>query len=309
PMHEVPALILEYREIAKLQGTYVEPLPSLRDSKTGRIHASFHQAVTATGRLSSSDPNLQNIPVRTERGRKIRRAFIPSPGNVLLSADYSQIELRILAHVSGDKELVRSFRADEDVHRRTASEIFGVLPGMVDDRQRGIAKAINFGLMYGKTPFGLSQELHIPRREAQEIIDKYFVRYSGVKTYFDQTIAHAREAGFVRTWFGRRRNLPDLLSKNAAVRANAERMAMNTPIQGTAADLMKLAMIRLDEAMTASGFRSKLIIQVHDEVVLDCLPTEIDAVEKVVIEALEHAAEFAVPLRVNSARGANWAEL
>jgi len=309
PLHEVPRLLLEYREISKLKGTYVDPLPGLRDPKTGRIHASFNQTVTATGRLSSSDPNLQNIPVRTERGQKIRRAFIPSEGHVLISADYSQIELRILAHMSGDTELVASFKRDEDVHRRTASEIFGIAPEKVDDQQRGIAKAINFGLMYGKTVFGLSQELGIPRHEAKDIIEKYFNRYRGVKNFLDQLIKDAREKGYACTLLGRKRLLPDLQSRNPAVRNNAERMAMNTPIQGTASDLMKLAMIELEEKLRAEKLQAKMIIQVHDEIVLDCPKAEAAAVLKLVTFCMESAMRLDVPLKVNAAIGANWMEL
>ena len=321
PLHEVPRLLLEYREISKLKGTYVDPLPLLRDPKTGKIHAGFHQTVTATGRLSSSEPNLQNIPIRSDRGRKIRRAFVPSQGpsdglspgpsagNVLVAADYSQIELRILAHMSGDAELIRSFQKDEDVHRRTAGEIFGIAPEQVDDRQRGIAKAINFGLMYGKTAFGLAQELKIPRGEAKAVIDRYFARYSGVKTFLDHLIMEARERGSVSTLLGRKRHLPDIRSANPAVRANAERMAMNTPIQGTAADLMKLAMIEIDHALAKRGCRSRLIIQVHDEVVLDCPKDEADAVLKLVTDAMEGALKLDVPLKVNVAKGESWIDL
>ncbi|MBI4925587.1 MAG: DNA polymerase I, partial [Bdellovibrio sp.] len=263
PLHEVPRLLLEYREISKLKNTYIDTLPGQKDEKTGKIHASFHQTITATGRLSSSDPNLQNIPIRSERGKKIRRAFVPLPGNVLLSADYSQIELRILAHMSGDKNLVESFRCNEDIHARTASEIFGVESTNVTEEQRSVAKAINFGLMYGKTAFGLSQELRIPRKEAAEVITRYFEKYYGVKKFLDELIIQAKSLGRAVTFTGRRRALPDLYSKNHALRSNAERMAMNTPIQGSAADLMKLAMIALDEEL--KKFRSKMIIQVHDE--------------------------------------------
>ncbi len=309
PLHEVPKLLLEYREISKLKGTYVDPLPQLKDPRDGRIHASFNQAVTATGRLSSSDPNLQNIPIRSERGIQIRGAFVPASGCTLVAADYSQIELRLLAHMSGDEELVRSFRADEDVHRRTASEMFGIAPEQVDDRQRGIAKAINFGLMYGKTPFGLAQELHISRKEAAEMIERYFTRYSGVKRFLDGQILSAKEKGFVTTLLGRKRVLAEIHSKNPAMRANAERMAMNTPIQGTAADLMKLAMIELDEALKKGGYRSKLIIQVHDEVVLECPEDEVEKVESLVVKTMESALELSVPLKVNSAHGRNWMEL
>lgn len=309
PLHEVPRLLLEYREIAKLKGTYVDPLPLLRDKKTGKIHASFHQAVTATGRLSSSDPNLQNIPIRSERGRKIRRAFVPCEGNLLVAADYSQIELRLLAHMSGDPELVRAFQQEEDVHQRTASELFRIPAEQVDDRQRSIAKAINFGLMYGKTAFGLSQELKIPRKEAQEIIQRYFERYSSVKRFLDQQIEEARTKGYVSTLLGRKRKLPDIQSRNPAVRANAERMAMNSPIQGTAADLMKLAMIELDDAIQKRGLRSRLIIQVHDEVVLDCPKEEAPEVQTLVCQVMEGAMKLNVPLRVNSAVGENWMDL
>jgi DNA polymerase-1 len=309
PLHEVPRLLLEYREISKLKGTYVDPLPMLRDAKTGKIHASFHQTVAATGRLSSSDPNLQNIPIKTERGQRIRRAFVPAEGNVLLSADYSQIELRLLAHMSGDEELSKSFRTEEDVHRRTASEIFGIRPDEVDDRQRGIAKAINFGLMYGKTAFGLSQELKIPRKEAADIIDRYFQRYSGVKRYLDQSILDAKEKGYATTVLGRKRPLREIRSANHMLRQNAERMAMNSPIQGTAADLMKLAMIEIDRRLRQGGYRAKLTIQVHDEVVLDCPKDEAKEIEKLVSEAMESAMELSVPLRVNSGMGNNWQEL
>jgi DNA polymerase-1 len=265
--------------------------------------------VAATGRLSSSDPNLQNIPARTERGRQIRAAFVPAPGNVFVSADYSQIELRLLAHMSGDPELVRSFNAGEDVHRRTASEIFSVPPEAVDDRQRGIAKAINFGLMYGKTAFGLAQELKIPRREAQDTIDAYFRRYSGVKRFLDQQILEARERGYVMTLLGRKRHLPDIRANNPAVRANAERMAMNSTIQGTAADLMKLAMIELDRALTAGSSRARLLLQVHDEFVLEVPEADASVTERLVCEVMENAMKLRVPLKVNVGAGRNWMEL
>jgi len=313
PLHPVPKLILQHREIAKLMGTYVDPLPNLRDPKDGKVHAGFHQTVAATGRLSSSDPNLQNIPVRTERGKKIRRAFIPSPGNVLISADYSQIELRLLAHMSGDSDLTASFRSDEDVHRRTAAEMFGLEPRNVTPEQRNAAKAINFGLMYGKSAFGLALELEISRTEAKELIDKYFARYSGVKTYLASLIEDARERGWTATLLGRRRDLRDIKAKNPAMRASAERMAMNTPIQGTAADLMKLAMIRLDESLAERKKKAKLIIQVHDEVVLDCPEHEMQSVREIVVESMEKAfdgiIEMSVPLKVNVETGRNWMDL
>ncbi|MGE0615322.1 MAG: DNA polymerase I [Bacteriovoracia bacterium] len=309
PLHEVPRLLLEYREIAKLKGTYVDPLPKLVDAKTHKIHASFHQTVAATGRLSGSDPNLQNIPIRTERGRRIRRGFVPTEGNQFVSADYSQVELRILAHMSGDQELIHAFQKDEDVHRRTAGEIFGVKPADVDERQRGIAKAINFGLMYGKTAFGLAQELKISRTEAKEMIDRYFDRYRAVKDFLDGQIEQAREKGFTTTLLGRRRPLPDIHAKNPAIRANAERMAMNTPVQGTAADLMKLAMIQLDDSLRDGKYRSRIVVQVHDELLLDCPPAEVEPVRKLLVETMESAMSLAVPLRVNASVGKNWMEL
>ncbi len=309
PLHEVPRLLLEYREISKLKGTYVDPLPGLRDPKTHKIHASFNQTIAATGRLSSSDPNLQNIPIRSERGMRIRRAFIPSDGNLLVSADYSQIELRLLAHMSGDPELVSSFQKGEDVHRRTAGEIFGLAPDQVNDEQRSIAKAINFGLMYGKTAFGLAQELKISRKDAKEMIERYFERYRGVKAFLDAQVESAREKGYVTSCLGRKRKLTEIHSKNPMIRANAERMAMNTPIQSTAADLMKLAMIEIDRRLESEGFRSRLTIQVHDEVVLDCPRDEAEAVKRLVTEVMENAMKLSVPLRVNASSGANWMEL
>ena len=309
PLHEVPRLLLDYRELSKLKGTYVDPLPDLCDPKTGKIHTSFHQTIAATGRLSCSDPNLQNIPIRSERGLKIRRAFIPSPGNMLLSADYSQIELRLLAHMSADPELVGAFQRNEDVHRKTASDLFGISVERVDDQQRAIAKAINFGLMYGKTAFGLAQEMKIPRKEAQEIIDRYFQKYRAVKHFLDSQILLAREQGYVSSLMGRKRWLADIRSKNPALRNNAERMAMNSPLQGTAADLMKLGMIEIDRRLRTKKMNSKLIIQVHDEVLLDCPESEISQARSLVVDAMEGAMKLSVPLSVNSSTGSNWMDL
>lgn len=308
-MHEVPRLLLQYREVAKLKSTYVDALPHQVDEKSGKVHAGFHQTVAATGRLSSSDPNLQNIPIRTEKGQKIRGAFIASPGNKLISADYSQIELRILAHMSGDPSLSESFLKDEDVHARTAAKIFQVDADQVDSKQRSVAKAINFGLMYGKTAFGLAKELKIPRKEAAEMIELYFTRYSGVKAFLDRQIQSVKEKGYSETLSGRRRPLPEIHSKNPMMRNNAERMAMNTPIQGTAADLMKLAMIQLEERLLAEKFQARMIIQVHDEILLDCPEAEVEAVTQLVIDVLEGAMELNVPLKVNAASGRNWMEL
>lgn len=307
--HEAARLILEYREIAKLSGTYVVPLQELRHKKDQRIRTSFHLTGTATGRLSSSDPNLQNIPTRTARGQLIRQAFVAEPGHVLLSADYSQIELRILAHLSQDPQLADSFRRGEDVHRRTASEIFQVDAALVTDEQRGYAKAINFGLMYGKTVFGLAEELGITRGEAKKMIDAYFKRYARVKEQLDQQILEAKEKGYVTTLLGRKRALPELKSSNPAVRANAERMAMNSPIQGTASDLIKMAMVELDQKLTTGKFKSRLLLQVHDELVLECPEAEVQKVKELVVKTMEGALKLEVPLVVNVNTGKNWAEL
>jgi len=309
PMHEAPRLILEYREISKLKGTYVGPLQELKDPKDTRVRTSFHLTGTATGRLSSSDPNLQNIPTRTKRGQLIRQAFIAEEGLDLLSADYSQIELRILAHLSGDPHLLDSFQKGEDVHRRTASEIFHKAPTAISDEERSFAKAINFGLMYGKTAFGLAEELNISRTEAKKMIDQYFARYSKVKSYLDDAIISAKETGSIVTLLGRKRMLPEITSTNPMVRANAERMAMNSPIQGTASDLIKVAMVRLDERLRSGKFKSRLLLQVHDELVLECPREELDAIQKLVVETMENALKLSVPLKVNVAIGKNWAEL
>jgi DNA polymerase-1 len=309
PLHPAPKLLLEYREISKLKGTYVLPLQELRDKKDSRIRTSFHLTGTATGRLSSSDPNLQNIPVRTARGQKIRQAFIAEEGSVLLSADYSQIELRILAHMSEDPVLVESFKRGEDVHRRTASEIFHKTPAEVSDQERSFAKAINFGLMYGKTVFGLAEELHISRGESKKMIDQYFTRYSGVKQFLDEQVARARDLGFVTTLMGRKRALPEIRSSNPAVRGNAERMAMNSPIQGTASDLIKMAMVKLHGELKAQGLKSRILLQVHDELVLECPKSEVEAVSALITRVMESALTLSVPLKVNVGTGLNWAEL
>jgi DNA polymerase-1 len=309
PLHEVPRLLLEYREISKLKGTYVGPLQELRDPLDQRVRTSFHLTGTATGRLSSSDPNLQNIPVRSHRGQKIREAFIAEEGCVLMSADYSQIELRILAHMSGDPVLVESFVKGEDVHRRTASEIFHKSPAQVSDEERSSAKAINFGLMYGKTVFGLAEELHISRADSKRMIDQYFTRYAGVKAFLDRQVAEAHERGHVTTLLGRKRALPEIHSKNPAIRNNAERMAMNSPIQGTASDLIKVAMVRLHRELKTGGFRARLLLQVHDELVLECPKDEVEAVQSLVTSVMESAIELRVPLLVNVGVGRSWAEL
>jgi len=308
PLHDVPRLLLEHRELMKLLGTYLDPVLAQRSKKTSRIHTHFHQASTSTGRLSSSNPNLQNIPIRTKRGERIRQLFVASPGHVLLAADYSQVELRILAELSQDTDLVNSFLSKLDIHKRTAADIYHVDIEAVTDDMRAVAKAINFGLMYGKTAFGLSQELNIPRSEAAHMIANYFERYSGVKRYLDGAIQSARDHGYVETVFGRRRYLRDIKSQNAAVRAMAERLAMNSPIQGTAADFMRFAMIDLHEAL--QSYQSKMLLQVHDEVVLECPIEEVAPVALIIKSCLEGAwmkrKPHRVPFTVNVSSGPNW---
>jgi DNA polymerase-1 len=301
--HPLPAKILEYRGLAKLKNTYVDALPGLVNPETGRIHTSYNQAVAATGRLSSSDPNLQNIPVRTAEGRLIRKGFVPEPGRLLVSADYSQVELRLLAHVSGDERLGAAFREGRDVHAATALEIFG----KADDDSRRRAKAINFGIIYGMSAYGLSQRLGIDPKTAQEYIDLYFSRTPGVKAWLEATIAEGRERGYVRTMFGRRRYVPDLRSENRVLSGAAERVAVNAPIQGSAADLIKLAMIRVQSRLR--GSRSLMILQVHDELVLEVPEGDRDAVERLVREEMENVHPLSVPLKVDVSRGPNWADL
>ncbi len=305
--HEVVGLILEYRGVKKLLSTYVEALPQLVNPVTGHIHTSYNQAVTATGRLSSTNPNLQNIPIREEQGRMIRRAFVPSDGDhVLLSADYSQVELRLMAHLSGDEAMIEAFRQGEDIHRATAARIFGVAPAEVTSEQRRRAKTANFGIIYGISAFGLAQRLNIPRGEAGAIIEGYFRSYPGVKAYMERVVAEARETGYVETIFGRRRMLPDISSRNATVRGLAERNAINAPLQGSAADIMKIAMIRIFNGLRERGLRSKMILQVHDEVVIDTLRSERDAVAALVKAEMEGAARLAVALEVEVGVGENW---
>ncbi len=306
--HPLPRLVLEHRSLSKLKGTYVDALPALVDPADGRIHTTFNQAGAATGRLSSQDPNLQNIPVRTELSRRIRAAFVAPPGRLLLSADYSQIELRILAHYAEDPSLLESFRLREDVHSRTAAETFGVPASEVTPDQRRVAKVLNFGIAYGLSAFGLSQRLDMPPAEAQAVIDRYFARYAGVKRWLDGTVAAARESGEVRTLWGRRRELPDIRSRNPGLRQAAERMAVNTPIQGTAADIVKIAMLRVDRALAAEGLGSRMILQVHDELVLEVPVEEAGPAEALVRRAMEGAAELLVPLDVEVGRAGSWAE-
>ncbi len=317
--HELPAMVLRYRSLGKLKSTYTDALLELINPETGRIHTSFNQAVTATGRLSSSDPNLQNIPIRTEEGRQIREAFIPENGYKLLSADYSQIELRILAHFADDKILIEAFQNDEDIHTRTASEVFQAMPEFIDAELRRQAKAINFGIVYGMGAFKLSNELSISRRMAQTYIDNYFARYSGVKHYIDTTIEQAKESGEVTTLLGRKRRLDDIHSSNANVRGLAERMAINTPIQGSAADIIKLAMIKMDKALKESTLpngeklRSKMLLSVHDEILFEVPEDELEHVKLLTkevmegIRVIEGVVQLKVPLKVNVDEGDSWA--
>jgi DNA polymerase-1 len=308
--HALPKLILEYRGLAKLKSTYTDKLPEQIDARTGRVHTSYHQAVAQTGRLSSTDPNLQNIPIRTLEGRRIRRAFIAPPGHVLLAADYSQIELRIMAHLSGDESLVRAFAEDRDIHQSTAAEVLGVPLDSVTPEQRRSAKAVNFGLIYGMSAFGLARQLGIGRGEAQQYVDLYFARYPGVKRYMDDTREVAKAQGYVETVFGRRLYLPDIRSRNRAMQQYAERSAINAPMQGTAADLIKLAMISVDDWCQQQDGRARLIMQVHDELVLEVRADVVDAVRDQVRQRMIAAAGDAlrVPLKVDVGVGANWDE-
>ncbi|MDX2178668.1 MAG: DNA polymerase I [Bryobacteraceae bacterium] len=304
--HEIAGSVLEYRQLTKLKGTYVDALPSLIRPETGRVHTTFNQCGAATGRLSSNNPNLQNIPIRTELGREIRSAFVPEPGWKLVVADYSQIELRLLAHMSEDKVLIEAFVQGEDIHTRTAAEVFGVAPLMVTPEMRRNAKAVNFGIVYGQTPFGLAQAIGVPRSEAERYIRGYFDRYAGVRRFIDKTIAEVRRDGFARTLDGRRRPIPDINSRNPNARGFAERTAVNTPLQGTAADLIKLAMIRLDAVLRADGWRSRMLLQVHDELVFEAPPAEAEALAKLVKREMEGVARLKVPLVVDTGIGENW---
>jgi DNA polymerase-1 len=306
--HELPRLILEYRALTKLKSTYTDRLPIDIDARTKRIHTSYHQAVAATGRLSSSDPNLQNIPIRTAEGRRIRQAFIAPPGFKLLAADYSQIELRIMAHLSQDDGLLAAFASEQDVHRATAAEVFGVPLEAVTADQRRSAKAINFGLIYGMSAFGLGKQLGIERAEAQTYVDRYFERYPGVRRYMDETRVGARRSGYVSTVFGRRLHLPDINARNNQVRQYAERSAINAPMQGTAADIIKRAMIAVSAWLEAEEPRARLIMQVHDELVVEVPEERASDVAENVARIMERAAELRVPLRVDRGLGGNWDE-
>ncbi|MFA4854079.1 MAG: DNA polymerase I [Candidatus Omnitrophota bacterium] len=308
--HELPVLLLEYRQLTKLKNTYVDALPRLVNPKTGRVHTSFNQAGTETGRLSSSNPNLQNIPIKTDIGSKIRQAFIASgKKNCLLSCDYSQIELRVLAHLSGDDTLVKAFHSDHDVHRLTASLIYNVPESEVKDSMRETAKRVNFGIIYGQSAYGLGRDLEIPVQQAQDFIDAYFLRYPKVRDYIDAQIKKARDEGFVTTLLGRRRYIPEINNKNMGIRQFAERQAVNTPIQGTASDLIKLAMIKIAEQIKEKGLKGKMILQIHDELVFDLPVSELDILARLAKDKMEHVMKLDVPIKVDMKKGANWLEM
>ena len=306
PKHPIAQFVLDYRQLTKLKGTYIDALPALIRPETGRVHTTFNQIGAATGRLSSSNPNLQNIPIRTEEGREIRAAFIPEAGWELVVADYSQIELRLLAHMSLDPVLVESFRNNEDIHTRTAAEVFNVSPMMVDAKMRRSAKAVNFGIVYGQTPFGLAQTLCIDRKEAELYIRRYFERYAGVREFIGRTIEEVRETGVSKTLLGRRRPIPDMKSRNPSARSFAERTAVNTPLQGTAADLIKLAMIHIARRLEDDGMRSRMLLQVHDELVFEAPPEEVNELKDLVKTNMESVYALNVPLVVEVGVGPNW---
>ena len=307
--HPIVDKILDYRELQKLKNTYVDALPLMVDHKTGRIHTTFNMVVAVTGRLSSDNPNLQNIPIRTERGREIRKAFVPANDSMLLlSADYSQIELRIIASLSGDTAMIEAFQKNLDIHAATAARIYNVELDAVTSEMRRNAKTVNFGIIYGISGFGLSQRLGIARKEASDIISQYFTQYPGIKKYMDDSIENARKKGYVETMLGRRRYLPDINSRNYAVRGFAERNAINAPIQGSAADMIKVAMIHIHDAMKQEKLRSKMILQVHDELVFDVHSEELETLKPLVANKMKHALKLEVPIEVNMGVGKNWLE-
>jgi DNA polymerase-1 len=306
--HQVPALVLEYRQLSKLKSTYLDSLPQLTDAQ-GRVHTTFNQVGTATGRLSSTNPNLQNIPVRTSLGREIRAAFIPAPGNVLMSADYSQIELRLMAHFSQDPLLLDAYRTGKDIHTLTASEVFGVDAATMDKETRARAKAVNFGIVYGISPFGLAAQLNIDQKTAKQYIETYFDRYKGVQRFIEETLETVRRDQSVRTYFGRIRPIPDIQSRNPNMRGFAERTAINTPLQGTAADLIKLAMLKIDQLIRDRKLKSRMTLQVHDELLFDVVPEEAEELQELVKREMEHVAEFSVPIVADVGIGKNWRDI
>ena len=307
--HEIVPKILDYRQAKKLKSTYVDTLPGMVSPETGRVHTSFMQTVAATGRLASNNPNLQNIPIRTERGRLIRKAFIPrDTDHILMAADYSQVELRIIAALSKDPGMVEAFNNDEDVHAATAAKVFGVPLAEVDRDMRSKAKAVNFGIAYGQGAFGLAQNLNIKRGEAKEIIDSYYTQFPRLKEFQAEQVEYARQNGFVETIMGRRRYLKDINSSNAVVRGFAERNAVNAPIQGSAADVIKVAMVNIHELFEKEEFRSRMILQVHDELVFDAHKEELDIIRPLVVREMEQAVKLVVPLKVDVDTGHNWLE-
>jgi len=306
--HAVPALVLEYRQLSKLKSTYLDSLPQLTDAQ-GRVHTTFNQVGTATGRLSSTNPNLQNIPIRTALGREIRAAFIPAPGNVLMSADYSQIELRLMAHFSQDPLLLDAYRTGKDIHTLTASEVFGVSPENMDKQTRARAKAVNFGIVYGISPFGLAAQLNIDQKTAKTYIETYFDRYKGVQRFIEETLDTVRRDQSVKTYFGRIRPIPDIQSRNPNMRGFAERTAVNTPLQGTAADLIKLAMLKIDQLIRERKLKSRMTLQVHDELLFDVVPDEVEELEQLVRYEMEHVAEFSIPIVAEVGSGENWRDI
>ncbi|HWI55234.1 MAG TPA: DNA polymerase, partial [Desulfobacteria bacterium] len=308
--HEIVAKILEYRQFAKLKSTYVDGLAGLINPRTGKIHTTFNQAVTATGRLSSTEPNLQNIPIRMEEGRRIRRVFVPAEeGSLLVAADYSQIELRVLADISGDESFIEAFRNGEDIHTHTASEVFGVPDHEVTRQMRDSAKAVNFGIVYGISDFGLARNINVTRKEAHEYIESYFKRYPGIKRFMEDIVVKAREQGYVSTVLNRRRYLPDIFSTNFNVRSFGERTAMNTPIQGSAADIIKLAMVRVAAALREEKLRTKMLLQVHDELIFEVPQAELDGVIPLIRDCMENAFSLSVPLVVDMKKGPNWYDM
>jgi DNA polymerase-1 len=307
--HELPRLVLEWRSLQKLKGTYIDALPALVSPATGRVHTCFNQAVAATGRLSSSDPNLQNIPIRTEIGREIRRAFVAEPGHVLISADYSQIELRVMAHLAQEQTLIDAFRLGEDIHDRTALKVFGTESGLSAHELRRRAKIINYALLYGKQAFTLATDIGVTRQEAQAFIDAYFAGYPAVRAFIDNLLARARETGVVKTMFGRRRLVPDLNNRNFQLRGEAERKAVNFPIQGTAADILKRAMIDVHAKLgTVAGGRARMILTVHDELVFETPKEHAEETTAAVREMMEHAVTLSVPIEVDIGIGDSWKE-
>jgi len=306
--HAIAQSVIEFRHLAKLKSNYVDALPLLVDQDS-RVHTTFNAAATATGRLSSVNPNLQNIPIRTALGREIRAAFVAAPGHQLLSADYSQIELRLMAHFSRDPLLVDAYQTGRDIHTLTASEVFGVDPETMDKQTRARAKAVNFGIVYGISAFGLAAQLSIPQAEARQYIDRYFERYAGVRQFIDQTIAETRQKGSVRTLFGRMRPIPDIESRNGNQRGFAERTAINTPLQGTAADLIKLAMIAIDKQLAAQNLKTKMVLQVHDELLFEVPASETELIQDLVKREMENVIQLSVPIVADLALGHNWRDM